>query len=525
MNAPRHTITTPIYYVNDRPHIGHVYTTTICDIWSRFERLLGKDVFFLTGTDEHGQKVEQSAVARGVSPQALADENCAEFRRVMSLFDITNDEFIRTTDPRHESQVQAFVDRLMDSGDVYLGTFEGWYDAGQEEYYTETKAREVEYLSPISGKPLDRATEENYYFRLSAYQDRVESLFAANPEFVRPEARRNEVLGRLREGLQDVPISRTNFTWGIGVPDAPDHVIYVWIDALFNYITALGLGDPESAWFQSRHEYWPATVQVIGKEILWFHAVIWPALLMALDLPLPKCVYAHSFWISEGQKMSKSLGNFIGLEQLNQYVEAYGQDALRYFFATQGPVGATDSDFSRRQFHETYTTDLVNTLGNCASRTSAMIGKYCEGQCPTDSGACAGGGVEWSQFTGAQVATSIEAMDRFDLAGSTGAAMAIVRRVDAFINDTAPFKLAKDPEQAERVGNILYRCAEAVRIATCLLEAVIPQAAGQLREAWSLGPASGDLADACRWGGLHPGTSIKKVALFPRIETDAVPAG
>ena len=519
MSHSKRYITTPIYYVNDRPHIGHVYTTTICDVWARFQRLLGHDVFFLTGTDEHGQKVEQSAEARGMTPQALADENSAEFRRIMGMFNLTNDEFIRTTDTRHEQQVQALVKQLMDSGDVYLGTFEGWYDAGQEEYYTETKARDVNYASPISGKPLERATEENYYFKLSAYQDRLEKMFAENPGIVRPDARRNEVLGRLREGLQDVPISRTNFAWGIGVPGAKEHVIYVWIDALFNYITALGAADPESEWYRERFEYWPANMQVIGKEILWFHAVIWPALLMALALPLPACVYAHSFWISEGQKMSKSLGNFIDLEQLQAYMELYGSDALRYFLSTQGPLGATDSDFSRNQFHETYTTDLVNTLGNCASRTSAMIGKYCGGTCPEDTGECAGGGIEWQTFTSEQVESSISSMDRFDLSGSIAAAMTIVRQVDAFINDTAPFKLAKDPEASGQVGSILYRCAEAIRIAACLLEATLPERIHQLREAWDLGEPVGDLREECAWGRLKPGNAIDKVALFPRVET------
>ncbi|MEE2718545.1 MAG: methionine--tRNA ligase [Planctomycetota bacterium] len=511
-------ITTPIYYVNDLPHIGHVYTTTVCDVWARFMRLLGDDVFFLTGTDEHGQKVEQSAEAKGVSPLELADENSAEFRRIMGMFDLTNDEFIRTTDPMHEQQVQALVQRLMDSGDVYLGTFEGWYDAGQEEYYTETKARDVDYVSPISGKPLERATEENYYFRLSAYQERLEAMFEADPRFVRPDARRNEVLGRLREGLQDVPISRTNFAWGIGVPGASEHVIYVWIDALFNYITALGLADPESDWYGQRHGYWPATVQVIGKEILWFHAVIWPALLMALDLPLPGCIYAHSFWISEGQKMSKSMGNFIDLKQLQEYMETYGRDALRYFLATQGPLGATDADFSRSQFHETYTTDLVNTFGNCASRTSAMIGKYCEGACPADTGACAGGGVEWADFTAGQVQIAVDAMEEFDLSRSIGAAMAIVRKVDAFINDTEPFKLAKDPDASATVGDILYRCAEAIRIAGCLLESVKPHRMGALRTAWNLGASEEDLRSECVWGRFEPGTAIEKVALFPRVD-------
>ncbi|MFM2165527.1 MAG: hypothetical protein RL325_1964, partial [Planctomycetota bacterium] len=271
-------ITTPIYYVNDRPHIGHAYTTTLCDVWARAMRIDGRDVFFLTGTDEHGVKVEKSAKDRGITPQALADENSAEFRKVMGLFGLTNDDFIRTTEPRHESQVKLFVERLLNTGDIYLGEFVGWYDEGQEEYVTETRAKELDYKSPISGRPLVRATEKNYYFRLSAYQQKLEAFFAANPRFVRPEGRFNEVLGRLREGLQDVPVTRTNFTWGIGMPNAPEHVIYVWIDALFNYATALGLAEPQGALAKDRARHWPPEYHVIGKEILWFHAVIWPAL-------------------------------------------------------------------------------------------------------------------------------------------------------------------------------------------------------------------------------------------------------
>ncbi|MDA1027374.1 MAG: class I tRNA ligase family protein, partial [Planctomycetota bacterium] len=310
-------ITTPIYYVNDRPHIGHAYTTTLCDVWARAMRFAGRDVFFLTGTDEHGVKVEKSAQARGIEPQALADENAAEFQKVMKMFNLTNDDFIRTTEPRHERQVQSLVKRLLETGDVYLGEFEGWYDEGQEEYVTETKAKETDFKSPISGKPLVRANERNYYFKLSAYQDRLETLFADHPGFVKPDARRNEVLGRLRGGLQDVPITRTNFTWGIPFPGDEEHVIYVWIDALLNYATALNLADADD----DRHRYWPATFHVIGKEILWFHAVIWPAVLIALELPMPGCVYAHSFWISEGKKMSKSLGIFVDLPTIERYLD------------------------------------------------------------------------------------------------------------------------------------------------------------------------------------------------------------
>ena len=508
------TITTPIYYVNGRPHIGHVYTTTICDVWARFQRLLGEDVFFLTGTDEHGQKVEQSAVERGMSPKALADENAAEFQRIMAAFNLSNDEFIRTTDPAHERQVQEFVQRLLDSGDVYLGTFEGWYDAGQEEYYTETKARGCNYTSPVSGRPLEKAAQDNFYFRLSAFQDRIEALFAEQPGFVRPDARRNEMLGRLREGLQDVPISRTNFTWGIPVPGHAEHVIYVWIDALFNYITALGLGETDPA-ADGRDHYWPATYHVVGKEILWFHAVIWPALLMALDLSLPHCIYAHSFWISDGQKMSKSLGNFIDLERLQTCIDTYGLDALRWYLTTSGPLGATDADFTQTQFHDVYTSDLVNTLGNCASRVSAMIIKYFDGNLPPDiDGAI--GTVDLRSCCEDATDATIAAMNRFELADGCAASMSIVRQVDVFINETEPFKKAKDPDQSAVLGGILYRCAESIRIASELLASVMPGTMHQLHEAWTI-HADGDLPTRCAWGGLQAGQAIAKVALFPRV--------
>ncbi|MHC5113133.1 MAG: methionine--tRNA ligase [Planctomycetota bacterium] len=523
MSAGPAYITTPIYYVNDRPHIGHVYTTTICDVWARFMRFLGRDVFFLTGTDEHGIKVEKSAQERGVSPQELADENAAIFQGVMGKFDLTNDHFIRTTDDYHERQVQHFVQRLLDSDAVYLGEFEGWYDEGQEEYYTETQARKLEYKSPVSGRPLVRATEQNYYFRLSAFQERMERLLTEQPDFVRPEARRNEVMGRLREGIQDVPITRTNFTWGVPMPGDPEHVIYVWIDALLNYITALGLGEPDSDRARERSGYWPATVHVIGKEILWFHAVIWPSVLMALELPLPKCVYAHSFWISEGQKMSKSLGNFIDLEAIGRYVDAYGLDMWRYYLATQGPLGATDADFAANHFHEVFNTDLVNTVGNCASRVTAMINKYCGGTVPTerpDGERLVVGDQDWPAAAAEAVAGSIAAMEQFDLAGSIAAALGLVRRVDGFINQTEPFKLAKDPERAAELGAILYQCAEAVRIASLLLWAVMP---GRIEQLWTalgltVDPAAGQLEDLAAWGGLQPGSSVEKVALFPRVE-------
>ncbi|MCZ6542761.1 MAG: class I tRNA ligase family protein [Planctomycetota bacterium] len=539
-------ITTPIYYVNDKPHIGHAYTTTVCDVYARFMRFAGWDVFFLTGTDEHGLKVEKSAQARGISPQQLADENAAEFRRVMSRLGLTFDDFIRTTEPRHVEQVQAMVTKLLDTDAVYLGEFEGWYDEGQEEYHTETKARELDYKSPVSGEPLVRAKEDNYYFRLSAFQKPLERLFQQQPDFVRPAARRNEVLGRLREGLQDVPMSRTNFTWGVPMPNDPGHVIYVWIDALMNYITALGLGEPDSDVYRQRSKYWPATYHIIGKEILWFHAVIWPAILMALDLPLPKCVYAHSFWIREGQKMSKSLGNFIDLTTIKQYVDRYGLDAWRYYMATHGPLGATDADFRAEHFHSVYNTDLANTLGNCASRTAAMINKYFDGFVPAeaepdesvDGGRGRSGSPtpneerpdclrmmiadhDWPAIAKEAVSSSTTAMEKIDLARSIGSAIGLVRRVDAFINLTEPYKLAKDQGKRGELGAILYQCLEAVRIASLLLWAVMPEKMSELWSALGLSiePDAGRLAELAEWGGLEPGRRVRKITLFPRVDT------
>jgi hypothetical protein len=344
----------------------------VADVFARAARAAGRDVFFLTGTDEHGLKVEQSAAARGVPPQQLADENSAAFRAVMTGLNISFDHFIRTTDAAHMRQVAALVARLQASGAVYLGTFEGWYDAGQEEYHSEMKAKDLDYKSPITGKPLVRATEENYYFRLSAYQEPLLALFEAQPDFVQPPARRNEMLGRLREGLTDVPISRTNFSWGIPMPGDERHVIYVWIDALLNYITALGLGEPAGEPVRAaREHYWPASVHVMAKEIAWFHAVIWPAMLMALQLPLPARVYAHAFWIRDGMKMSKSLGNFVDLVAMQRYTDAYGLDAFRYFLILDGPLGANGARLRRIALARARCADAHCADARCAPLRAA----------------------------------------------------------------------------------------------------------------------------------------------------------
>lgn len=515
-------ITTPIYYVNDRPHIGHSYTTTVCDVAARFHRFLGLDVFFLTGTDEHGIKVEKSAGERGVSPQALADENAAEFQRVLRMLDFTNDDFIRTTQRRHTVQVERFVQQLIAGGDIYLGQYEGWYDEGQEEFVPDTRAKDQEYKSAVSGRPLVRMREENYFFRLSAYQQRLEDLYREQPEFVRPEARRNEMLGRLRDGLADVPVTRTSFSWGIPIPGQDKHVLWVWLDALSNYVTALGIGlspDEVDLVPRDRARFWPADYHVIGKEILFFHAIFWPAMLMALDLPLPRCVYAHSFWISEGRKMSKSLGNFIDLSTIQGYIDSFSLDAFRWFLITQGPLGSTDTDFARAKFIEVYNSDLANTLGNSLSRVVNMIAKYFDGRAP-QPGDYTVSGFDWPALTNAAADAAIASMARLELSEAMGSALGLVRQVDSFIDATRPFTMAKDDSKRAELAAVLYQCAEALRIATVLLWCAMPN---KIEQAWRLlgqdiDPAAGNLRDLCRWGGLKPGTAmVKGEALFPRF--------
>jgi methionyl-tRNA synthetase len=519
----RFYVTTPIYYVNDRPHIGHVYTTTVADIVARYRRLRGDDVFFLTGTDEHAAKVVDSAAERGLTPLQWADRNADAFQDTFQRLRFTHNDFIRTSQDRHKQKVTAYVRKLLDSGDVYAGDYEGWYDAGQEEYVPENKAQEYEFKSPINGKPLVRKKEKNYFFRLGRYTDAIVKWVEAGG--VRPEARANEVLGRIREGLNDVPISRTGQRdWGIPVPGDPEQTIYVWIDALFNYLSTVDTPD--------RRPYWndAPVVHLIAKDILWFHAVIWPALLTALGEPLPKLVYAHSFWIAEGRKMSKSLGNFIDLEKIDRYVETFGLDALRYFLATEGPLGTTDADFAEAKFIETYNTDLANTLGNCASRVANMIGKYFDGKVPPH-GEHVPASEQHSRAAERAVEKSAAAAESLQLDDAAQAALDLIRDIDVYIEQTRPFTLAKDSANMPQVGTILYNCAEALRIASVLLWPVIP---GKVEELWRrmgcghyaealANNGRGDLDAWVKWGaasgGLQPGTPILKGdALFPRYQ-------
>ncbi len=535
-------LTTPIYYVNDRPHIGHCYTTLVADAAARFERLaLGRpqDVFFLTGTDEHADKVVTSAAAHGVTPIQWADQNAAEFRKAFAFIGTTHDDFIRTTEERHKTKVGEYVRELQKRGAIYLGDYSGWWDESQEEYLTETVAKESKfgpYTSPVTGRALVNRTEKNYFFKLSAFEGALLKHIEAHPEFIQPEARRNEVLGRLKQGLQDVPISRAvtsdpTSQWGIRMPDDPTHRIYVWIDALFNYLSAVDT--PE------RRRFWPATVHLIAKDILWFHAVIWPCMLMALGRELPGTVYAHSYWVREGKKMSKSLGNFVTLEVLQAYAGKFGLDAVRWYLLTQGPLGNTDADFSHEKFVEVYNADLANGFGNCVSRVGNMVDKYFGGKLPAtqhngefyvrtvDDGSPlnialkartisknpvdAGNALKAFNFPklcAAAVSGTLVRAESIPGQAQLLGGMYLVRQVDEFISHTAPFTLAKRaaeiPDAEYALAAILYACAEALRVASVLLSPALITRVPQVWKAWGCEPAAGvGLAELAKFGGTH----------------------
>lgn len=529
MPKPRFYVTTPIYYVNDRPHIGHVYTTTIADVMARFARLQGRETFFLTGTDEHATKVIEKAAENGLSTRAWADRNAGIFEDTFKKLGMSNNDFIRTSQERHKAKVTEYVKKLLASGDAYLGDYEGWYDAGQEEYLPDAKAEEYQFKSPFNGKPLIRKKEKNYFFKLSKYQAQLLELLEKNGAVngsaftVLPEARKNEIVERIKGGLKDIPLSRSGMSeWGIDVPGSAENpesgrqTVYVWIDALFNYLSVVDTAD--------RRKFWDGAevLHLTAKDILWFHAAIWPALLLALGEKLPARLYAHSFWISEGQKMSKSLGNFIDLEKIDTYVKDFSLDGLRWFLVTQGPMGTNDSDFSHDKFVEMYNAELANGVGNCFSRVSNMIGAKCFGgilPAPTEMIS-----ERLTPAAAKAVADAREAIAAVQPGAAGQAALALIRAVDKLIEDTKPFTLAKDPATEVQAGTILYHCAEAVRIASVLLWPVIPTACEKIWARSGLDYAAklkdgglGDFDAWTQWGVYQPGAKIEKgEALFMR---------
>ncbi len=511
-------VTTPIYYVNDRPHIGHVYTTVVADVIARYRRLMGDDVRFLTGTDEHGQKMERSAEKNGVPPIALADAVVRNYLDIYPQFEITNDDFIRTTQPRHHRAVAKIFGLMKEKGDIYLGRYEGWYCTGCEAFIPENQVKDGRC---DLGHPVERMTEESYFFRLSAYQDRLLELYrsreAAGRPFVQPKTRMNEVRSFVEGGLNDLSISRRTVKWGIPVPGDPQHVIYVWLDALTNYISALGFGGDDPSLFD---RYWresgdAVVAHLVGKEIVRFHAVYWPAFLMSAGLPLPTTVYSHGWWLFDNEKMSKSLGNVVRPQPL---LEAVGPDPVRYFLMREMSFGQ-DGSYTNAALVERLNGDLANGLGNLVSRILTLLEKEAGGRVPeagpeTPSTAALGDAAR------AAFATWTASFERYAFAEGIAAIFEFVGELNRFIVREEPWKLAKDPGRADELRAVLRACAEAVRTVSLWLAPVMPKASRLALEQLGLpgDPSPGALA-AWSWGAIPGGLPVRRgPALFPRAD-------
>jgi methionyl-tRNA synthetase len=510
-------ITTPIYYVNARPHIGHAYTTIACDTIARRQRLLGFDTYFLTGTDEHGQKIERAAQAAGKTPQQLTNEVSAEFRALWDRMGLTYDDFIRTTSDKHKLGVQALWRRIRDNGYIYKGHYTGQYCVFDELY---VDAVGPGAPCPECGRPTETVREENYFFKLSAFQDKLLELYASQPDFIRPETRRNEVMSFVRSGLRDLSVSRSTFSWGIPVPDDPKHVIYVWWDALANYITALGYGSEDTGKYD---RYWPADVQMIGKEIVRFHCVYWPAFLMAAGLPVPQKIMAHGWLLFEENKMSKSRGNIVRTETI---LDVLGTDALRYFLLREIVFGQ-DGSFSFDALVQRYNADLANGLGNLASRTLTMITRYFKGEVPYPSRAATHTAEENAiEETARRTIAEFNALfDQCQFSRALETAWSLVGAVDKYIVETQPWALGErqDDESRSRLATILYTSAEALRIVTALVHPVIPEATAKIWGQLGLGDIRKFPLSDLQWGQLKLGTRLGEVQpVFPRADKSAI---
>jgi len=510
-------ITTPIYYVNDKPHIGHAYTTVACDVLARFKRLDGFDVKFLTGTDEHGQKVEKSAQAAGVTPAALADANSRNFRELAEVLGCSNDDFIRTSEDRHIKACQALWDALVANGQIYLADYAGWYSVRDEAFYGEdeiTVQPDGSRIATPSGAPVEWVTEPSYFFRLSQWTDKLMDLYQSNPDFIAPVGRRNEVLSFVKSGLQDLSVSRTSFSWGIQVPGDDKHVMYVWLDALTNYISALGYPDKTGEYAK----FWPADLHMVGKDIVRFHAIYWPAFLMAAGLEPPKRVYAHGWWTNEGQKISKSLGNVIDPHQL---IATYGLDQVRYFLMREIPFGA-DGDFSHRAITGRMNSELANDYGNLAQRTLSMIFKNCGGAIP-EPGPLNDDDLALLDPAYALLDKAREAMDRQQFHEILETVWAVVRAANTYVDRQAPWGLKKtDPA---RMGTVLWVLAETIRSMALLTQAFMPASSNALLDQVSVPADRRTFKDWGRDHALKAGTAIPTPqGVFPRyveIEADA----
>lgn len=530
---PSYYITTPIYYVNAAPHLGTAYCTILTDVQARYRRAVGYDTMFLTGLDEHGEKVATAAAEHGMTPQAWCDSLVPDFRDLWRELEITNDDFIRTTQERHTRSVQHLWDVLKDKGYVYKGSYDGWYCVPEETYFTETQVRhadeeghtEGQHLCPDCGRPLERVQEESWFFKLSAFQEPLLKLYREHPEFIEPEIRRNEVVSFVEGGLKDLSISRTSFDWGIPLPFDERHVTYVWFDALINYLTAVGYGDDSEAGAAELARRWPAQAHIVGKDIIRFHCVIWPAMLMAAGIPVPERVFVHGFLMvrnedtGRGEKMSKSRGNAIAPAEV---IDMLGVEGYRYYFMTDVEPG-TDGSISFTRMEQVYNTDLANSWGNLVSRTLNMSAKYFDGKTPELPSGWEGRESPLRTIADGLEARYAESMEAFAYHEAAASVMELVHAANLYIEDSKPWALAKDPDQAGELAFVIGSLLESIRIAAHLLSPFMPETSAEVLRRLSLAGEvdCDDLAAACEWGGIAQGVPVVKgEALFPRLATE-----